>query len=238
MKKKIISWIRKQVKQAKAKGIVMGLSGGIDSSVVATLAKEAVGERRCLALILPCLSQIQELKDARLMAGKLGINTKTVDLSKTYDNLIRILPKAGRLAKGNLKPRLRMLTLYYFANKLNYLVCGTGNKSEIMVGYFTKFGDGAADILPIGDLSKKQVRELAKELGIPGYIINKTPSAGLWPGQSDEAELGISYYQLDDILLRLSGKQRQVQPRGLVNKVKFRIRTSEHKLRLPLICKI
>jgi NAD+ synthase len=238
MKQKIVNWIRKQVKQAKAKGIVMGLSGGVDSSVVAALAKEAVGKNRLLALILPCLNKNQDLKDARLLVKKLGIKSKTIDLSKMHRDLVKILPKADNLAKANLKPRLRMLVLYYFANKLNYLVCGTGNKSELMVGYFTKYGDGAADMLPIGDLLKTKVRKLAKELGIPGHIINKTPSAGLWPGQTDEGELGISYNQLDDILLRLSRKKRQIQPAGLVNKVKFRIRASEHKRQPLLICKI
>jgi len=238
MKYKIINWIRKQVKQAKAKGIVMGLSGGVDSSVVAALAKEAVGKDRLLTLILPCLNKTQDLKDARLVVKKLGIKAKTIDLSKIYHNLVKILPKADNLAKANLKPRLRMLVLYYFSNKLNYLVCGTGNKSELMVGYFTKYGDGAADILPIGDLSKTKVRKLARELGIPGHIIYKTPSAGLWPGQTDEGELGISYNRLDDILLRLTRKQRQIQPANLVNKIKLRISTSEHKRKPLLICKI
>ena len=128
--------MKKQVKLAKAGGIVMGLSGGVDSSVVAALAKEAVGKNRLLALILPIHSQIHDLRDAKIVAQKLGIETKTIDLSKTYDNLIKILPKGNSLAKANLKPRLRMSVLYYFANKLNYLVCGTGNKSELMVGYF------------------------------------------------------------------------------------------------------
>jgi len=146
MRKKIVNWIKKQVKAARAKGIVMGLSGGVDSSVVAALAKEAVGKSRILALVLPCHSQVQDLADAKLLASKLGIKTKTVDLYGTFDQLIKILPEAGSMAKANIKPRLRMLVLYYFANKLNYLVCGTGNKSELMLGYFTKHGDGATDI--------------------------------------------------------------------------------------------
>lgn len=136
IKNKIISWIRAKVRQAKAKGIVLGLSGGVDSSVVACLCKEALGKGKILGLFLPCHSLGRDLEDAKLVAKKLRIKTKTVDLSKIYDNLIKILPKAGRLAYGNLKPRLRMLVLYYFANKLNYLVCGTGNKSELMAGYF------------------------------------------------------------------------------------------------------
>jgi NAD+ synthase len=235
MKNKIILWIKKEVTQAKAKGIVMGLSGGVDSSVVAALAKEAVGKKRLLALILPINSPIQDLKDARLVTNRLGIKTKTVDLSKIYDNLIKILPQAGSLAKANLKPRLRMLVLYYFANKLNYLVCGTGNKSELMVGYFTKHGDGATDILPMGGLLKKQVRELAKKLKIPERIVTKAPTAGLWPGQTDEGEMGITYLELDDILDRIDKKKRQILSKEKINKVKEMIKRSEHKREGPKI---
>ncbi len=236
MKKKIIFWIRKQLKDSGAKGIVMGLSGGVDSAVVAALAKEALGKDRVLALILPCHSQSVDLKDARLVANKLGIKTKKMDLSKIYDNLLKILPEAGRRALVNLKPRLRMLVLYYFANKLNYLVCGTGNKSELKVGYFTKHGDGATDILPIGDLLKKDVRKLARQLGIPLHIVNKPPTAGLWPGQTDEGEMGITYPELDDILERLKNKRRQVLPKKNVDKVREMIKRSEHKRQGPKIC--
>jgi len=231
-----VSWMRKQVKIAQVKGIVMGLSGGIDSSVVAALAKEAVGKNRLLVLILPVHSQIQDLKDAKIVAQKLGIETKIIDLSKIYDNLIKILPKANKLALANLKPRLRMLTLYYFANKLNYLVCGTGNKSELMVGYFTKHGDGATDILPIGNLLKRQVRALAKELGVPKHIITKPPTAGLWPGQTDEGEMELTYNELDDILERMKRNKRQIARKNKIEKVKMMIRRSEHKRRGPSIC--
>jgi len=236
MKKKIIFWIRKQLKDSGAKGIVMGLSGGVDSAVVAALTKEALGKGRFLALILPCHSQVQDIKDARLIAKQLDIKTKTVDLSRIYDNLLRVIPQANRRALANLKPRLRMLILYYFANKLNYLVCGTGNKSEIMSGYFTKHGDGATDILPIGDLLKKQVRSLAKELKIPQHIIDKPPTAGLWPGQTDEGEMGITYPELDDILERLENRRRQVLPKKKVDKVREMIRRSEHKRQGSKVC--
>jgi NAD+ synthase len=238
MKKKIILWIKKQLKDSRTKGIVLGLSGGIDSAVVSALAKEAVGKKRVLALILPCQSQKEDLKDARLVTKTLGIKIEQIELSKIYNDLIKLLPKANNLALANLKPRLRMTVLYYFANKLNYLVCGTGNKSEIMVGYFTKHGDGATDILPIGDLTKTQVRVLAKELGIPQRIVNKPPTAGLWPGQTDEGEMGITYPELDDILGRLENKKRQIAYRAKVNKVKAMIKRSLHKRQGPKICYI
>ena len=238
MRKKIVNWIRVQVKQAKAGGIVLGISGGLDSSVVLSLAKEAVGKNRVLALILPCVSQRQDLKDAQLVAKKLGITTKTIDLSKICRDLLQVLPKANQLAAANLKPRLRMLVLYYFANKLNYLVCGTGNKSEIMTGYFTKHGDGATDILPIGDLTKTEVRILARELGIPNQVITKPPTAGLWAGQTDEGEMGITYPELDDILGRLEKKKKHILSSEKVNKVKVMIERSEHKRQGPKVCYI
>ena len=238
MKTRIVNWIKSEVKQAGAKGIVMGLSGGVDSSVVACLAKQAVGKNRVLALIMPCHSHLRDIQDARLVAKKLSLKTKVMDLSRIYDSLIKVLPEAGNLARVNLKPRLRMMVLYYFANKLNYLVCGTGNKSELMVGYFTKHGDGATDILPIGCLLKREVKQLAKDLGVPQRIINKPPSAGLWLGQTDEGEMGITYAQLDDILERLEHKQRQVLSKKKINKVKEMIKRSEHKRQGPKICRI
>ncbi len=238
MKKKIVNWIRVQVKKSGAKGIVIGVSGGLDSAVAAALAKEAVGAKKLLALIMPCRSMPIDLKDAGIISKKLGIKTKTVDLSGIYNGLIRILPERGSLAAANLKPRLRMLVLYYFANKFNYLVCGTSNKSELMMGYFTKYGDGAADILPMGDLLKKEVRLLAEELGLPRQIIVKPPSAGLWAGQTDEGEMGITYAELDDILGRMEKKRRQVSAGKKVDKIKTRIEKTGHKRRVPAICYI
>jgi len=238
MKNKIIAWLKQQVKAAGAKGIVLGLSGGIDSCVVAALAKEAVGKNKVLGLILPIHSQAQDFADANLIARKLGIKVKVVNLTATYDNLLKVLPAASELVQINLKPRLRMATLYYFANGLNYLVCGTGNKAELKLGYFTKFGDGGADILPLGDLLKRQVRELAGELKIPGRIIAKPPTAGLWPGQTDEGEMGITYSELDDILGRIENRQPQRAENKKVEKVKKMVQRSEHKRQGPRICYI
>jgi len=238
MKNKIVSWIKQQVKDSRGKGIVMGLSGGIDSAVVAALCKEAVGKNNLLVLFMPCESNPQDLKDAKLVARSLGLKSRLVDLSGVYGNFRKVLPAAGGLARGNLKPRLRMSTLYYFANKLNYLVCGTGNKSELLVGYFTKYGDGGVDILPIADLFKRQVRSLAQELKIPGDIITKPPTAGLWQGQTDEGEMGITYNELDDILDRLCNHKKQLANSNKVSKIKKMYKNSEHKRKGADICYI
>lgn len=199
---RISKWIKRRVEEAGAKGVVVGLSGGLDSSVVAVLSQRAVGDK-VLGIVMPCYSNPADEEDVHLLRVKFGVKIERVVLDPVYDKLLEILPSGNRIAQANLKSRLRMLTLYYFANKLNYLVAGTGNKSEIMVGYFTKYGDGSADFLPLGGLLKTQVIELAKELGIPSKIIEKIPTAGLWEGQTDEGELGISYAELDNALLSI-----------------------------------
>jgi len=228
---KISVWIKEKVNQAGAKGIIVGLSGGIDSSVVAALSKKAVGNNM-LGVIMPCHSIQTDTEHAKLLAKKFGIKSEFVDLTPIYDFIIKIFPRGNDIAKANLKPRLRMLTLYYFANTNGYLVAGTGNKSEEMVGYFTKYGDGGVDILPIGDLLKKDVKTLAQELGVPKEIIEKPPSAGLWDGQTDEKEMGITYEQLDSIL------QNNNFNGELGRKVSEMIRKSEHKRRPPEVCKL
>lgn len=232
----ISDWIKQQVGAAGAKGVVVGLSGGVDSSVVGALAKKALGGN-VLGLILPCYSKEEDENHANLVARKLNINTKKIILDSIYDNFTEVLPMGNRMALANLKVRLRMSTLYYFANSLNYLVVGTGNKSEIMAGYSTKYGDAGADILPLGGLLKTEVKELARELDIPDEILNKAPSAGLWENQTDEDELGISYEDLDKALTALErGENIQLQ-QELVDKVKELIKKSEHKRILPPIFK-
>lgn len=232
----ISEWIRERVKAAGAQGVVLGMSGGLDSSVVAALCKRAFPDAT-LGLILPCFSRTEDVEHAKLVAAKFGIETQEIDLSHIFTALLKLLEVEGSgdkdLAVANLKPRLRMICLYYFANKRNYLVVGTGNKSERSIGYFTKYGDGAVDILPLGDVLKTEIRELAEELGIPEEIIEKAPSAGLWAGQTDEDEIGMSYADLDSAIIALersdsTGSRSGCDPE-LLARVKRMIDASRHK---------
>jgi NAD+ synthase len=227
-----ISWIREQVVKAGAKGIVLGLSGGIDSAVVAALSRRALGPD-VLGLLLPCHSHRQDTEDALTVAGHLGLETVTVDLTPAFDLLLTLLPSAGTMVAANLKPRLRMITLYHFAGLKKYLVAGTGNKSEIAVGYFTKYGDGGADLLPLGDMLKSEVWAMAAQLGLPEAIIKKPPSAGLLPGQTDEGELNISYAELDQALKAIADRRNETIPPGLRQRVEQLMKISEHK-RMPV----
>ena len=230
---KISNWLKQKVGEASAKGCILGLSGGIDSAVVALLCKKAF-PNNTLAVILPCHSLKEDVQHAKEFAGKFGIETKETDLTAVFETLyIALEGKTYKdqidLSAANLKPRLRMASLYYFANKMNYLVIGTGNKSELTMGYFTKYGDGGVDLLPLGGLTKTEVRKLAKELGVPQEIIDKAPSAGLWHGQTDEGEMGITYDELDQII---SGTVRGVAV-AKIELVAKRKATSEHKRKLP-----
>ena len=229
---KLCDWIEDKVTKAKAEGVVFGLSGGIDSAVVAVLSMRVL-PKNTLAIIIPCHSLEADINDALELINKFNIPYKIIDLSKVYDSLIHLLndkEKKGsfKLAEANMKPRLRMITLYYFANKLNYLVVGTGNRSELTIGYFTKYGDGGADILPLGNLLKSQVKELAEYLDIPKKIINKLPSAGLWEGQTDEQEIGINYDQLDKYL-----KIGKLNNKRIEEKIQDKIAKSAHKRTTP-----
>ena len=250
MSSDIAGWIRQQVAIAGARGLAVGLSGGIDSAVVARLCQMAMPEN-VIGVIMPCGSDPQDETDARLVADHFGIPVIRIDLTPSYDRLVIDLkgavarlppPQAATPATtaadiraqvplANVKPRLRMSTLYFVANTLNYLVAGTGNRSELTLGYFTKYGDGGVDILPIGGLLKDDVRKLARALGVPGPIIDKPPSAGLWQGQTDEAEMGFTYADLERYLV--DGPDT-VAP-ALAMRIERLVRAGEHKLTLPPI---
>ncbi len=233
----ISSWIKRKVKEANAEGVIIGLSGGLDSSCVGALCKKALGEK-VLGLILPCHSNPEDENLALFVADKFNIKIEKIVLDSLYDKYLEILPEGKKLAKANLKPRLRMLTLYYYANNLNYLVAGSGNKSELSVGYYTKYGDAAVDMLPLGGLLKSEVRELAKELGMPKEIIARVPTAGLWQGQTDEKELGLSYEDLDRAIIAIGeDKANNFSNPEIITKVKKMIGSSEHKRITPYIYK-
>ncbi len=228
---RLIDWIQKVVREAGAKGVVFGMSGGLDSSVVAVLGKKAFPQNS-LGLIMPCYSHAQDEEHARLVSDTFDIPFQVIVLDDLLD---LFMSKFGReedyqhseLAVANIKPRLRMICLYYHAARWGYLVAGSSNRSEISVGYFTKYGDNAVDFMPLANLVKGQVRELAGELGVPKEIIKKPPSGGLWPGQTDEGEMGVTYDDIDNYLLKDSGDKRT---REIIEKM---IKDSEHKKKMP-----
>lgn len=250
VKNKIARFIKDYVEKAKAKGIVLGLSGGVDSSTAAALSAIALGGNRVLGLILPEKETYspREVKHAKLVAEKFKIKTETIDITPTLKILQETIPvfdPEDRICKGNLKARTRMLYIYYYANKLNLIVCGSSDKSETMIGYFTKWGDVAADIAPLMDLYKTQVRKLAKHIGVPDEIVDKPPSPMLWPGQTAEEEIGVKYELLDLILYGLEhfmktdeiAEQLNIE-KELVERIEKRWKNMEHKRRPPLTTKI
>ena len=241
---RISTWLRERAGSAGAHGYVFGLSGGIDSAVVAKLCQLAFPQR-VLGVLLPCYSHPQDEEDARLVAGTFSIPVARVDLGSTFDALTESLGHAVKglprhvetldikqqLPEANVKPRLRMASLYFIANSLNYPVAGTGNRSELTLGYFTKYGDGGVDVLPIGGLLKSEVRELARELGVPERVITKPPTAGLWVGQTDEAEMGFSYDTLEQYLTAGAS----AVPPAVAERIEKLRQVSEHKRELPPI---
>jgi NAD+ synthase len=240
----IVEWLRRRLDESAARGFVFGLSGGIDSAVVARLCQLAA-PANVVGVLMPCHSDPQDEKDGQLVADHFKIPTVRADLAPGYDAFAADLQRAlasvptdqlpslsdesedikAKVPLANVKPRLRMTTLYFVANSLNYMVVGTGNRSELAIGYFTKYGDGGVDLLPIGELLKSDVRAAARELAVPDAVITKAPSAGLWLGQTDEAEMGFSYADLENYLT----KGHETIPAAVASRIGRLIRQSEHK---------
>jgi NAD+ synthase len=233
--------MRQQISDTGARGLVVGLSGGLDSAVVARLAQLAA-PGAVVAVTLPCHSDPSDEADAAAIATHFSLAAMRIDLSSVYDGLtadalaaMKTLPASARQAiadrrpLANIKPRLRMTALYFLANSLNYLVAGTSNRTAIAAGQFTKYGDGGVDMLPLGRLLKREVRALARDLNVPPQIIKRAPSAGLWIGQTDEAELGCSYDELDRYL---DEGPESVAP-ALALRIERLVRSAEHKARVP-----
>jgi|SRR5579864_2931635 len=243
---RIAAWMREQLSASGARGFVVGLSGSVDSAVVARLAQLAA-PGSVVAAFLPCHSDPQDERDAIVVAKRFSMTTTHVDLSPAYDALVGVAqpaqhalpggvrdtppadPLRGRVPLANIKPRLRMAALYFLANSLNYLVAGTGNRSEIAVGYFTKYGDAGCDLLPLGHLIKSQVVTLARDLDLPSEVMDRAPSGGLWIGQRDEEEMGFSYAELERYLEE--GPQ-SVSP-ALAMRIERLVRASDHKRTMP-----
>ena len=247
---RIKRFIKSYVENLGAKGIVLGMSGGIDSNTIAALCALAIGGDKVLGLMLPEKETFnpKDIEDAKTVANKFGVQTQICDITPALEGFYKSIPifdPKDRLSKGNIKARTRMIYIYYHANKLNRIVCGSSDKSETMMGYFTKWGDVAADLAPIMDLYKTQVRKLAEFIGIPTELAEKPSTPALWPNQSAEGELGMKYEVLDLILF---GLERFMSPREIadqlaiqeeqVQEVKKRWLRVEHKRRMPLTPKL
>jgi len=248
---RILEFIKDKVHDADLSGVVIGLSGGVDSSVTVTLAVKALDKDKVHGLILPDkrTTPKEDVDDAVEIAKNLGIKYHVIEISKVYDSLADSMPfysPGDNVANGNIRARVRMIILYYYANINRLMVCGTSDKSELLLGYYTKYGDGGSDILPIGDLYKTQVRVLAKKIGLPKKIYSKPSSPRLWPGQMAENELGLSYEVIDTILfyyfnLRMDIDKIHLEteiPRDLIIKIIKRVLVNEHKRMTPPIPKI
>ena len=244
LRRQLVGFLRAYAEDSRAHGFVLGVSGGVDSAVVAALAVEAVGAERVLGLLMPhATSDPQDAEHGGLVCRHLGIPFERVDVTPIVAAAeAACAPHAPQgMAAANLRPRARMMVLYAHAQQTGRLVLGTGNKSELLTGYFTKWGDGAADVYPLGDLYKTQVWDLARGLGLPSVIVEKPPTAGLFPGQTDEGELGVRYADLDRILAGFEAghaaedvARRAQVPIDLARKVEARIVGSAHK-RNPLV---
>jgi len=238
------TFIRDTVSKAGAKGVVIGLSGGIDSAVVTKLCADALGPKNVLNVFMPSrVTPAEDYKTTSELSTMWGTEYRVVDIQPAVDALAAVLLSDADtpLERGNISARCRMVVLYNLAKKRQYLVMGTSNQSEIMMGYFTKFGDGACDATPLANMYKTEVRQIAALIGVPQPIIDKPPSAGLWEGQTDESEMGIKYEDLDAILYDMEQDMSDSQiaadtglPKDLVSDIRRQVKIMEHK-RMPAV---
>ena len=239
-------FIRGQLRQAGFDRALLGLSGGIDSALVAFLTAEAIGAERLLCVQMPYrTSSPASLADAQAVVDQLGTASEVVDISPMVDGFYGEQSEATALRRGNFMARMRMSVLYDRSVTWGGLVVGTGNKTESLIGYTTVFGDSACAFNPIGDLYKSQVRQMAEAMGVPDAIIRKAPSADLWPGQTDETEAGFKYPVLDRLLFWLIDKRRSIDEvvalgfdRALVERVDRMVAAAEFKRQVPPIAKL
>ncbi|MGL4980933.1 MAG: NAD+ synthase [Fusobacteriaceae bacterium] len=246
VEKILVNFIKEEVEKTGFKKVVLGLSGGIDSAIVAYIASKALGPENVMGIMMPYkLSSKESLEHARLVIESLEIKSKMVEITPMVDAYFALEPEISNLRMGNKMARERMSILFDYSAKEGALVLGTSNKTEILLGYSTQFGDSASAINPIGDLYKTHVWELSKYMGVPKELIEKKPSADLWEGQTDEGELGFSYLLADEILYRIVDERKsadEVEMEGyskeIIDKIQNKIKFSQYKRKLPIIAKI
>ena len=242
----LVEFLRESFKKTGFSKAVLGLSGGIDSALVAYLLRDALGKENVLAIMMPYKSSNPDsLNHAKLVVEDLGINSKTIEITDMIDAYFKNEEEATSLRMGNKMARERMSILFDYSSKENALVVGTSNKTEIYLGYSTQFGDSACALNPIGDLYKTNIWDLSRYLKIPNELIEKKPSADLWEGQTDEQEMGLTYKEADQVLYRMLEENKKVEEvlaegfnEDLVDNIVRRINRSEYKRRMPLIAKI
>ncbi|WP_338973385.1 NAD+ synthase [Fusobacterium nucleatum] len=242
----LVKFLRENFKKAGFSKAVLGLSGGIDSALVAYLLRDALGKENVLAIMMPYKSSNPDsLNHAKLVVEDLKINAKSIEITDMIDAYFKNEKEASSLRMGNKMARERMSILFDYSSKENALVVGTSNKTEIYLGYSTQFGDSACALNPIGDLYKTNIWDLSRYLKIPNELIEKKPSADLWEGQTDEQEMGLTYKEADQVLYRMLEENKTVKEilaegfnKDLVDNILKRMNRSEYKRRMPLIAKI